>query len=146
MPLMAAGGNPMGTSGDLSNWSQIGVFFTGLVLAVIAGIYRFAGVERVIDQKASALELAMRNKIDEEMKAFGDTGAALRQKINEVELWSRDTFVRRDEFTQSITQVNRNIDALRLSTESAMKSFDAKLDSLDQKLDRKLDKIIAKQG
>ena len=84
--------------------------------------------------------------MDNELRAFGDTGGALLKKTTDVEIWARDTFVRRDEFSQAIHQINRNIDALRASTENSMRTFDEKLDRLDSKLDAKLDKIIAKQG
>ena len=107
---------------------------------------RFAGVERTIEQKTGQVRSELADKIDSEIRAFGDTGTALRQALSEAQMWNRDNFVRRDEFSQSIHQINRNIDALRASTESSMKTFDDKLDRLDQKLDAKLDKIIAKQG
>src|SRR5882672_919634 len=37
-------------------------------------------------------------RIDRQGREFGETVIAIRQKITEVEIWSRDTFVRRDSF------------------------------------------------
>jgi hypothetical protein len=136
----------MGTGNETGNWAEIAAATLAALAMIGSAIMKFASVERTIDQKTNEVRRDLIDRIDNELRAFGDTGGALRQKTTDVEIWARDTFVRRDEFTQAIHQINRSIDALRASTESSMKTFDDKLDRLDQKLDAKLDKIIAKQG
>lgn len=41
---------------------------------------------------------------------FGETGAALRNKIHEVETWNRDTFVRRESFDAAITRIEKSME------------------------------------
>lgn len=43
---------------------------------------------------------------------FGETGAALRTKIHEVETWNRDTFVRRESFEMVIGRLEKSIEKL----------------------------------
>jgi hypothetical protein len=141
---MQPGGNPMGTVNETGNWAEIAAAVLAALAMVGAAIMRFAGIERTIEQKTNEIRQDLTGKLDDGLRAFGDTGSALRQKTTDVEIWARDTFVRRDEFTQAIHQVNRNIDALRNSTETSMKTFDEKLDRLDSKIDAKLDKLLSR--
>ena len=129
---------------EFSNWATVGAFIVAVLSMVVAGIMRVAGVERAIDSKVHEAKVELLEKSDDDARMVGEIGAALRQKVTEVELWARDTFVRRDEFKASVDQVNRNIDSLRSSTEVAMKAFDAKMDKLRETIDSKLDKLLSR--
>lgn len=52
----------------------------------------------------------------------GEMGAALRTKIHDVEMWTRDTFVRKDSFEMVIGRLEKSIDKLG--------------DKIEEKLDR----------
>jgi hypothetical protein len=143
---MQPGVNPMGTGNETGSWAEIAAAVLAALGMIGAAIMRFASVERTMAENDNAIRQELIEKIDSSFRAFGDTGVALRQALSDAQMWNRDNFVRRDEFSQAIHQINRNIDALRASTESSMRTFDEKLDRLDSKLDAKLDKIIAKQG
>lgn len=56
----------------------------------------------------------------------GEMGSALRQKIHEIEVWSRDSFVRKDSFEQVISRIEKS------------------LEKMTDKLEDKLDKAIAR--
>lgn len=43
-------------------------------------------------------------RFDEMRREFGETIKAMREKINEVELFNRDTFIRRDSFHSALSQ------------------------------------------
>lgn len=43
---------------------------------------------------------------------FGETAAALRTKIHEVETWNRDTFVRKDSFEMVIGRLEKSLEKL----------------------------------
>lgn len=58
-------------------------------------------------------------------REFGETGAALRQKINEVELWNRDNFVRRDTFS------------------AVTASWHGEVRTRFEKIDEKIDRVVA---
>lgn len=43
---------------------------------------------------------------------FGETGAALRTKIHEVETWNRDTFVRKESFEMVVNRIEKSMEKL----------------------------------
>jgi hypothetical protein len=43
---------------------------------------------------------------------FGETAAALRTKIHDVETWNRDTFVRKDSFEMVIGRLEKSLEKL----------------------------------
>jgi hypothetical protein len=63
---------------------------------------------------------------------FGETGAALRTKIHEVETWNRDTFVRKESFEMVIGRVEK-------SMEKAVDKIEKRLETMFEKLQQKLD-------
>ncbi len=57
------------------------------------------------------------------MKNFGDSLAAIREKVRETEIWSRDNFVRRQDF-------DRAIDTLSVRMDAGLAKIEAKIDKL----------------
>lgn len=57
----------------------------------------------------------------------GEMGAALRTKIHDVEMWTRDTFVRKDSFDMVIGRLEKSIDKLG--------------DKIEEKLDRLVERF-----
>jgi septal ring factor EnvC (AmiA/AmiB activator) len=119
--------------GEPVGWIQTGTVVVPALGMLGAVLYWALG--RVLGEKVAELKIEIRQRAEEDMRNYGETAAAIRQKISDVELWNRDTFVRRDEFKTSLDQVNRNIESLRTN-------LDEKIDRLDTKLDTKLDKLI----
>lgn len=66
---------------------------------------------------------------DDFLRRFGDSLAAIRQKVSEVELWARDEFVRRDDFYRILDGINKSITALG-------EKIDARVDRLESKLEQ----------
>ena len=50
----------------------------------------------------------------------GEVGAALRTKVHEVEVWTRDTFVRKDSFEMVIGRLEKSIEKLGDKIEDKM--------------------------
>ena len=119
--------------GEPVGWIQTGTVVVP-ALGMLGGVLYWA-LGRMLGEEVAKLKIDIRKEADVDMHNFGETAQAIRQKISEVELWNRDTFVRRDEFKTSLDQVNRNIESLRTN-------LDEKIDRLDTKLDTKLDKLI----
>lgn len=46
------------------------------------------------------------------VREFGETVAAVRQKIHDVETWNRDTFVRKDSFEMVVGRLEKSIEKL----------------------------------
>lgn len=62
------------------------------------------------------------NRADTIRNEFGETAAALRQKIHEIETWNRDTFVRKESFDLVIsrmeTAMNKAMDKIESRIEA----------------------------
>ena len=71
----------------------------------------------------------VRNEIDSTARAFGETIAALRQRIGDVELNSANTYVRRDGFYKSIEQVTMSISSLRVEIREDLRRLEGKIDT-----------------
>jgi uncharacterized membrane protein len=69
--------------------------------------------------------------ISDEMRAMGESLAAIRQKAIDVEIWARDNFVRRDEFQTAMVQLNKRLELT-----------DGKIDRMRDILGDKLDELI----
>lgn len=61
---------------------------------------------------------------------FGETGAAIRQKIHEVETWSRDTFVRKESFEQALRRIESSMDKAVGSMNKTVDRIDARVEAM----------------
>lgn len=128
---------------------QIAAFFVQLLVViatVVVGLIRHArSLRETIDTNHMAIERRIGEELskmresqvinDHELQVtFGDSLAAIRAKITEVEIWSRDTFVREKDFRPIIESMTRAIDALG-----------DKVDGRIDRLELKMDKLIAKK-
>lgn len=68
--------------------------------------------------------------IDNLGHSFGETAAALREKIREVELFGRDTYMRRDSFYKTM-------DMLSADMKAQFSRLDQRLERMENKLDSK---------
>lgn len=85
---------------------------------------RLDGLQRLM----SGNELAMERNI-------GETGAAIREKIKEVELFTRDNFVRRDTFHEMVQLLTTNM-------QTQFGRLEETLNRLSDKLDRLVERAI----
>jgi hypothetical protein len=58
------------------------------------------------------LERETINKVETFRHDAGEMGAAIRQKMHEMETWNRDTFVRKDSFELVINRIEKSMEKL----------------------------------
>lgn len=75
---------------------------------------------------AAKTELELRQ--DATARDNGEGLAALRQKTHEVEIWARDTFVRRDSFLAVIAEVKQGFGVLGDRIENRLERMESKID------------------
>ena len=98
---------------------EYGLIFTAVGLVVNLIVLAVGGTRAIGRLETSLRETIekSRKEIDERLDAqsrdFGETISALRQKIHEVELWARDTFMRRDGFYKVQEQLSAEIKTTR---------------------------------
>ena len=128
------------------------VSFVGSILASGASLsWKARGVVEEADKKVEAKATELRSEFkkahEDFLKDVSETFIAIRQKIVDVEIWNRDNFVRREDFTAIVTGLNRSIEALGSKIDARLqemraertednKAIEDKIDKLDNKLDR----------
>lgn len=103
-----------------------------LVLNVTVAIVGLTwGLSKIRDTVRDQID-ARREEVDEDIeklrREFGETSAALRTKVTEVELWARDNLVKKDSF---------GVVTDRISTE--LKNFAERIDRRLERMEEKID-------
>lgn len=96
-------------------WIMLAALVASIAVNLIGGTWILSASKQEILDK-------IREDRDIDVRAFGETIAALKQKINDVELESYKAFVRRDSFQEMIRQMTD--------------ATNARFDKVDVKLDR----------
>jgi hypothetical protein len=121
-------------------WLGVAGFVLNVIVLLIAGTWALSRHGREIenaifksrqetDNEIDKLRGELRTEHDDFMRRFGDSLAAIRAKVNEVELWARDEFVRRDDFYRILDGINKSITALG-------DKIDARTDRLESKIEQ----------
>lgn len=124
----------------MADWIALGAVGLNLIVLIV-GITWKAGRQEIFWQRAlNKLQTTLTDKLDSQAKAqklefdrfsddirkeFGEGLTALRTKIHEVELFVRDTYVRRDSFALVISKME---DMLKL----AMEKLEVRLDKIER--------------
>jgi hypothetical protein len=120
-----------------------GIGAVGLVVQIIVlaagGAWKLSRVEKsLLEAFGSALKVH-RDEVDAETdrlrRDFAETVTALRQKITEIELYARDTFVRRESFYEVTKGLADALRTLGDKLEARMDRFDSKLDRITERRD-----------
>lgn len=112
----------------------------GVLIAVAAFILNFVGTIVAGVWKLSRLEIALRGDIekardeievrqDTKTHEFGETIAAIRQKVADVELYAANNYVRRDGFYKVQENLEGSIRALGDELKSRLERMEVKIDS-----------------
>lgn len=92
--------------------------------------------ERLIDMEASLRKAISDSKLDIELRQddmrreFGETVAAVRQKLHDVELYASSNYIRSDSFYLVKSELSAEIKALGEKLDSRIEKFEVKLDAL----------------
>jgi hypothetical protein len=105
-----------------------------LILALVAmsagGVWQLSRVETALRKDITRARDEIEAKQDQELRHFAETAAAIRQKVHEVELWTANTFLRRDSFYKAQEDLKAEMKALG-------DKIDARLERMEEKIDRK---------
>lgn len=95
----------------------------------IWGTWKIAGVQAGIMAAIANHKKEVADSIEVHQRIMGETIAAVRQKINEVELWGRDHFVRSDEFTHALADINQTMTRMDDSLGARLIRMETKIDA-----------------
>ena len=106
---------------------------SGLCLNILVAVVGLTwGIAKIRDAVKRDVE-EHREKIDGELDKLsrntGEIAIAIRQKITEIELYMRDTFVRRDSFYDAMKQYSSDMRGQFTNLEKRLERMETKLDT-----------------
>lgn len=105
-------------------------FFLNVLVAVIGLTWGVRRIGQEIEQKIEAHRDRFDDQIDRLQNETGELGHSLRTKIQHVELFVRDTYVRRDSFYQTMKGYGEEM-------RGQFEKIDARLERMESKIDSK---------
>jgi hypothetical protein len=121
------------------------ISIASVIASLIAFTWRSRGLLESIEAKIKDGDNATREHLrtdnDQTLSRYGETAAAIRNKINEVEIWNRDNFVRRHDFSAVIDGINRSIENLRAEMGASIGAMRTEMTAGIKDIGSKLDRI-----
>jgi hypothetical protein len=90
---------------------------------------KLSDMEKRLGSAITAVKTDLETRQDKAVRENGESLSALRQKIHEVEMWARDTFVRRDSFLAVVNEVKQGFNDLGKRIEQRLERMEEKIDS-----------------
>lgn len=115
---------------NISTLTVIGGFFVHLGCLIAGGTWALSQLKASVIAALTEHQKEVDAEFAAARREFGETGAAIRQKIHEIELHAEQTFVRRDGFYKVR-------DDLADSIKTLGDKIDKRLDRMEEKIDSK---------
>lgn len=116
-------------------WDHLSTILTVLGFLGTAGVILVTVTWRlsiVVTELKDAIAKS-RDEIEERQdrisRDFGETAAAIRQKVHEIETWARDEFVRKDSFESILTRSERTISEQFREIKDRLERMEGKIDA-----------------
>lgn len=104
----------------------VAAFVVNILVIAVGGTWRLSRMEVSLRNSIAR----SRSEIEERQdRIYGEAIAAVREKVREVELFCRDTFVRRDGFYKVRDEMAADIKELRTELIARLERMEAKIDS-----------------
>lgn len=116
---------------DTTQWIPVAAFVLTAIGTVAGVVWKLTRVELRLIEKITSARAEIDDHLERQAREFGEVASALRTKVHEVEVWARDTFVRRDGFYKVKEELT-----------AELKSVAAQI---NQRIDRLVDSMNGKQ-
>lgn len=108
---------------DIGVWVSIATAFAAVIGYAVRITWKIRSIEKDVRDEVKVDLDSLRKDVAEIVREhseraevlrheFGETAAALRTKIHDVETWNRDTFVRKDSFEMVIGRIEKTIEKM----------------------------------
>lgn len=112
-----------------TSFLAVAAFIVNILVLVVGGTWRLSRMEVALREEITKSKAEVEDRQDRFAREFGETVAAVREKIREVELFCRDTFVRRDGFYKVRDELAADIKTLGEKIEARLERMESKIDS-----------------
>lgn len=127
-------------SHDLSLYIALAAFAVNMIGTIVGVTWKLSRVElslrqaitierREIDEHMERQLGEIDDRLERQSREFGETASALRQKVHEVEVWARDTFVRRDGFYKVKDELSAEIKGVAAQIYQRLDKLEAKMEA-----------------
>jgi hypothetical protein len=103
-------------------------FVINIVVLTVGGIMALSRAEASIRETINDHRAEIEDEFVRVRKEVGETTAAIRQKVTEVELWGRDNFVKKETFTQVTERFEKSIQNMGDRLETRLLRMESKID------------------
>lgn len=103
-------------------------FVVNVIVLLVGGTWKLSRVEKAIKEDISKHQQYTDSEFAKVRREFGETVAAVRQKLHEVELWSRDHFVLRPSFDLALAGVTKAIENMDEKIELRLARMETKIE------------------
>ena len=108
---------------------QLIAFIVSMVGLAAGGVWQLSRVEAALRKDIISSRDDVEANLRQGSREFGETVAAMRQKMADVELYASNHYVRRDGFFQVQTQLTEDIRLLGDKIETRFVRLEAKMDT-----------------
>lgn len=108
---------------------QLLVSLAAIIAAAIGGVWKLTRVENALRDCISEARLDIEAKQNQHLREIGETIAAIRQKVADVELYAANNYVRRDSFYKAQENIEANIRDLGNELKKWLERMEKKIDS-----------------
>lgn len=119
------GGGLMG----IAEWVAVAGLALNMVIAIVGVTWGIAKIRDTVRTEIDAHRDRFNVDIDDLRKNFGETAAALRQKVSDVELYAANQYVRREGFYEVQKQLAGDIKAMGEQIAARLERMENKIDS-----------------
>lgn len=121
-----------------SEWIALAGLTCTIVVAIIGAVWMLTNRLSAVEGELRDVLTSHRNELDAELdsarRECGEGLQAIRQKIHEFEIWSRDTYVRRDSFYKVADTFQSDMKAMGSDLKSQLEKIDGKLERLRERV------------
>jgi hypothetical protein len=107
----------------------IGVAAFNIIATIVAVTWRLSRVELSLREAIAAEREKINFAMDRQEREFAEAMKAVREKIVQFELWSRDMFVRRDEVDAKLARMEGKIDSMGAKIDARLERMEGKIDN-----------------
>lgn len=124
-------------------WVALGVgavvIFLQTIGLIAAGVWMLGKTRDEIIEQVTDHKLETQEKVNRTVRDLDETFRAIRQKINEVELYIRDNYVQEKSFSAIVNQVMSDMKGIGERIENRLLRMENKLDRAKDDRDRERD-------
>ncbi len=109
--------------------TQATALIVTLIGMAVGGVWKLSRVESALRKDITDSKQEIEEKQNQHSREFGETIAAIRQKVAEVELYAANTYVRRDGFYKVRDELSADIKTAVADLKADLRRMETKIDS-----------------